>query len=175
MFLIRRPSITVARRFLSLQQNLPFSYKEVGASRVGIAPRGYVVDRYRVRLGEGPQTYALAVEALRGWRQFDIGWVRLCWPDTPLEVGATVGVLARHYRFWSLNSARIVYVIEESGEAGRLGFGSATLPGRGARGARACARPPRRRERGVRRGGAVRVRVRYSPRARRAWGGTVPR
>ncbi|HVF00632.1 MAG TPA: DUF1990 domain-containing protein [Rubrobacteraceae bacterium] len=134
MFLIRRPSITVARSFLSSQQNLPFSYKEVGASRVGIVPRGYVVDRYRVRLGEGPQTYALAVEALRGWRQFDVGWVRLCWPDTPLEVGATVGVLARHYRFWSLNSVRIVYVSEELGEVERFGFGYGTLPGHGERG-----------------------------------------
>jgi uncharacterized protein (UPF0548 family) len=92
------------------------------------------VDRYRVRLGEGPEAYAQAIEALRGWWQFDLGWVRLCWPDTPIEAGATVGVLARHYGFWSLNTARIVYVIEESGEVERFGFGYGTLPGHGERG-----------------------------------------
>lgn len=134
MFFFRRPSEVAARRFVSSQENLPFSYKEVGASREGAAPRGYVVDRYRVRLGEGPEAYAQAVEALRGWRQFDLGWVWLCWPDTPIEVGATVGVLARHYGFWSLNTARIVYVIEESGEMERFGFGYGTLPGHGERG-----------------------------------------
>lgn len=134
MFLLRRPSEVAVRRFIASQENLPFSYKEVGASREGAAPRGYVVDRYRVRLGEGPEAYAQAVEALRGWRQFDLGWVRLCWPDTPIEVGATVGVLARHYGFWSLNTARVVYVIEESGEVERFGFGYGTLPGHGERG-----------------------------------------
>jgi len=134
MFLLGRPSEAAAWRFISSQEKLPFSYKGVGASREGAAPRGYVVDRYRVRLGEGPEIYAQAVEALRGWRQFDLGWVRLCWPDTTIEVDATVGVLARHYGFWSLNTARIVYVIEESGEAERFGFGYGTLPGHGERG-----------------------------------------
>ena len=126
------PSERDIRRFISSQEGLPFSYKEIGASREGAAAPGYVADRYRVRLGEGPEAYARAVEALRGWRQFDLGWVRLCWPDTPIKVGATVGVLARHYGFRSLNSARIVYLIEESGDVERFGYG--TLPGHSERG-----------------------------------------
>ena len=134
MFLFGEPSERDVRRFISSQEGLPFLYKEIGASREGVAPPGYVADRYRVRLGEGPEAYARAVEALRGWRQFDLGWVRLCWPDTPIKVGATVGVLARHYGFRSLNSARIVYLIEESGDVERFGFGYGTLPGHGERG-----------------------------------------
>ena len=133
MFLFRKPSDDVVWQFLSSQKDLPFSYEEVGASRED-APRGYAVDRYGVELGEGPEAYELAKEALRDWRQFDLGWVRLLPPDAPIEVGTTVGVLARHYGFWSLNAARIVYLIEEVGEVERFGFGYGTLPGHGERG-----------------------------------------
>ncbi|CAA9411173.1 MAG: hypothetical protein AVDCRST_MAG78-333 [uncultured Rubrobacteraceae bacterium] len=135
MFLLRNPSQAAVRRFISSQENLPFSYENVGASREGAAPSGYVVDRYRVRLGEGPEAYARAVEALRAWRQFDLRWVRLLPPHAPIEVGVTVGVLARHYGFWSLNTARIAYLIEETGqEVERFGFGYGTLPGHAERG-----------------------------------------
>jgi uncharacterized protein (UPF0548 family) len=92
------------------------------------------VDRYHVKLGEGPEAYERAKEALREWRQFDLGWIRLLPPDAPIEVGTTVGVLARHYGFWSLNTARIIYLVEESGEVERFGFGYGTLPGHGERG-----------------------------------------
>jgi uncharacterized protein (UPF0548 family) len=134
MFSLRKPSEAAARRFISSQENLPFSYKNVGASREGAAPQGYAVDRYRVRLGEGPEAYARAVEALRGWRQFNLGWTWLLPPHAPIEVGTTVGVLAHHYGFWSLNTARIVYLVEESGEVERFGFGYGTLPGHAERG-----------------------------------------
>jgi uncharacterized protein (UPF0548 family) len=134
LFLFRKPSEDDVRRFLSSQSGLPFSYEEVGASRGGAPPKGYVADRYRVKLGEGPEAYERAKEALRVWRQFDLGWVRLLPPDAPIEVGTTVGVLVRHYGFWSLNAARIVYLVEESGEVERYGFGYGTLPGHGERG-----------------------------------------
>ena len=54
------------QRFPSLQGDLPFSYKEVGASQEVGAPPGYAVDRYQVKLGEGAEAYERAVEALRG-------------------------------------------------------------------------------------------------------------
>ncbi|MCA1728971.1 MAG: DUF1990 domain-containing protein [Actinobacteria bacterium] len=134
MFLFGEPTEEDVQRFIDAQKDLPFSYKEVGTSREGVAPPGYVADRYRVGLGEGPETHVRAVEALRGWRQFDLGWVRILPPDAPIEVGTTVGVLARHYGFWSLNTARIVYLIEESGDVERFGFGYGTLPGHAERG-----------------------------------------
>jgi uncharacterized protein (UPF0548 family) len=134
LFLLKKLSDERINEFLRTQKDLPFSYDEVGASREGVAPPGYVVDRYRVRLGEGPEAYARAVEALRRWRQFDLGWVRLLPPDAPIEVGTTVAVLARHSGFWSLNTARIVYLIEESGEVERFGFGYGTLPEHAERG-----------------------------------------
>ena len=86
------------------------------------------MDHNRVRLGADEEAFARAVEALRGWRMFDLGWVRLCWPDAPLEVRTTVAVLGGHYGFWSLNACRIVYRIEEDEGVRRFGFAYGTLP-----------------------------------------------
>lgn len=134
MFLLKEPADEAAQRFIGSQKDLPFSYKEVGASREDVVPPGYAVDRYRVKLGKGAGAYERGKEALRTWRQFDLGWVRLLPPKAPVEVGTTVGVLARHHGFWSLNTTRIIYLIEESGEVERFGFGYGTLPGHAERG-----------------------------------------
>ena len=135
MFLPREPSARDIERFVASQRDLSFSYAEVGATRDGVSPKGFVADRYRVKLGEGEGVYRRAVEALRGWRQFDLGWVRLLPPGAPIEVGTTVAVLARHLGFWSLNSARIVYAFDEiGGDLERFGFGYGTLPGHAERG-----------------------------------------
>ena len=134
MFLLKEPSRDDIRRSLDSQKSLSFSYTGVGASREGVTPPGYVVDCYRVRLGEGQEAYKRAVEALHEWRQFDLGWVQLLPPGAALEEGVTVGVLARHYGFWSLNPARIVYLVEETGGVERFGFGYGTLPGHAERG-----------------------------------------
>lgn len=134
MFLIREPSEAKVRDFIAAQSPLPFSYPEVGATREGAPPEGYAVDRYRVRLGEGEEAYRRAVEALRAWRQFDLGWAEIAPPGAPIEVGTTVAVLANHYGFWSLNSARVVYLVESTNRAERFGFAYGTLPGHGERG-----------------------------------------
>jgi uncharacterized protein (UPF0548 family) len=134
VFLPREPSAGAVERFIASQDGLPFSYEEVGATEKGTTPRGYVEDRYRAKLGEGEEAYRRAVEALRGWRQFDLGWTRLLPPGAPIEVGTTVAVLARHLGFWSLNSARVVYLVESTDRAERFGFAYGTLPGHGEKG-----------------------------------------
>ncbi|HET7478356.1 MAG TPA: DUF1990 domain-containing protein [Rubrobacteraceae bacterium] len=133
MFLFREPPDVAVRRFVAGQRGLPFSYSEVGATRGG-ATAGYVADRYRVRLGEGEETFERAVAALRSWSMFDLGWACLIPDDAPIERGVTVAVLARHLGLWSLNAARIVYVVEDSGSVERRGFAYGTLPGHAARG-----------------------------------------
>jgi len=49
---------------------------------------------------------------------FDFPWVRLCYPDTPIEVGRTVAIAIEHFGFYSLNAARIVYTIDEPARSG---------------------------------------------------------
>ena len=133
MLLLREPSEEYVFDFLRAQQDVPFSYPEVGASRKG-APPGYTVDHNRVRLGSGEEAFVRAVGALRRWKMFDLGWVRAIFPGPP-EVGQTVGVLARHYGFRSLNACRVVYVVEgEEDGLRRYGFAYGTLPEHGERG-----------------------------------------
>jgi uncharacterized protein (UPF0548 family) len=135
VFLTREPAEAGIRAFVAAQSTLPFSYAEVGATREGVTPKGYyAVDRYRVKLGEGEAAYRRAVEALRGWRQFDLGWASIVPRGASLEVGTTVAVLARHFGFWSLNSVRVVYLVEGTDRAERFGFAYGTLPGHGEKG-----------------------------------------
>jgi uncharacterized protein (UPF0548 family) len=134
MILLREPTEAQIRNFLEEQRPLPFSYPEVGASREG-APPGYPVNHHRGRLGAGLETFVRAVEALRCWEMYRLGWTRLCWPDAPIAEGTVVGVLGRHFGVWSLNACRIAYTIEEDGpRLRRYGFAFGTLPGHVERG-----------------------------------------
>ena len=98
------------------------------------APKGYVADHNRVELGKGVETFERAKRAVRNWKMFDMPWVDLCWPDTPVEPGGNVAVLLSHLGFWSLNACRIVYVIDEHGSSEKYGFAYGTLPDHGERG-----------------------------------------
>ena len=126
MFLLKKPTENEIRTFLSSQSDQKFSYHQTGASRNG-APTGFVVDHNRIRLGEGEKTFNHAISAIRRWEMFNLGWVQLFWPDTPIEIGSTVSVLARHFGFWSLNACRIVYLIDEDGPIRKYGFAYGTL------------------------------------------------
>ncbi|MBA3356813.1 MAG: DUF1990 domain-containing protein [Pyrinomonadaceae bacterium] len=126
MFLLRQPSPETIRRFISSQCELPF-YPEVGAT-AGQLPPGYNVDRNLIMLGTGKGTYERAFAALRNWKQFDLGWVKIVPDETPLEVGATVAIQAKAFGFWSLSAARIVYLINEDAPLKRFGFAYGTLP-----------------------------------------------
>jgi uncharacterized protein (UPF0548 family) len=126
MFFPTEPSAETIRRFLASQQDQPFSYAEVGATQHD-PPSNYVLDHNRIKLGTGQQTYERAVAALRRWEQFNLGWVRIVPDTTPLEVGATVGIKARTFGFWSLSASRIVYLINEDAPVRKFGFAYGTL------------------------------------------------
>jgi|SRR5580658_2433074 uncharacterized protein (UPF0548 family) len=133
MFSLAKPSRSSIQAFISAQQNQSFAYPEVGNSRQH-APRGYISDHNRIQLGQGPDTFERAKHAVHQWKMFDMPWVHLCWPDTPIEPGVNVAVLVPHLGFWSLNACRIVYVIEEHGSTEKYGFAYGTLPEHGERG-----------------------------------------
>ncbi len=129
MFLLRRPSDELVRDFIEQQRTLPFTYPEVGAT-LNTPPAGYRLDHNRIQLGAGEQTYRRAVQALKRWQQFDLGWVRVASPDVVLEEGAVVAVEIKAFGVWSLNTARVVYIIDDScGVKARFGFAYGTLPG----------------------------------------------
>jgi uncharacterized protein (UPF0548 family) len=131
MFLLRKPSEQFVTQFIASQQDLPFSYAEVGATQNQTVDklRDYKVDHNRVKLGMGEETYQRAVAALQCWQQFELGWLTIVPMGKPLEIGATVAVQTKTFGFWSLNAARIVYVIDErQTQMSRFGFAYGTLP-----------------------------------------------
>ena len=129
------PTAETVDRFLAEQARLDFSYSEVGAT-ANAPPAGYTVDRTRVKLGEGAATFAAAQATLRRWGQFNLGWLEARPPETPIQVGAVVAVVAQAVGLWWLNACRIVYVnacrivyvVDESGATQRFGFAYGTLP-----------------------------------------------
>jgi uncharacterized protein (UPF0548 family) len=122
MRFLSRPRGDVIAHFLDEQRSLSFTYPEVGATR-GELPAGYAIDRNRQHLGSGDDVYRRACDALRAWKMFP-AWTAIE-PHVPIEEGRVLAVLV-HAGLWFLNSARIVYVIDEPR---RFGFAYGTLPG----------------------------------------------
>lgn len=128
MFFSHKPSTEDVQKFISAQKDLPFSYAEVGATQSS-APAGYLIDHNRIQLGKGEETLQRAISALRGWQQFDLGWVGIASKPKAIEAGTIVAVQAQVFGLWTLNAARIVYLIDQqTGSMTRFGFAYGTLP-----------------------------------------------
>ncbi|HMO79646.1 MAG TPA: DUF1990 domain-containing protein [Pyrinomonadaceae bacterium] len=127
MFRLSRPAQSEISAFLEACSGSDFSYPDVGSTQ-GAIPSRYTIDHNRIGIGSGPNDLERAKTAIRQWKMFEMPWVELCWPDAPIEPGRTVAVVVRHLGFYSLNPARIVYVIDEPD---RFGFAYGTLAGHG--------------------------------------------
>src|SRR5688572_13000432 len=103
MFLARCPSPLTIDRFLRDSRELPLSYGPIGIVH-GTAARD--LDEQVVAVGHGRTDFERARDALRAWKQFDIGWVSTFPRDAPVAAGTVVAVLIRHLGFWSLNGCR---------------------------------------------------------------------
>lgn len=130
MFFLRRPTDAVVTKFLQAQSQLDFTYCETGATAT-TPPTEYVVDHTRVCLGSGERVFQRAKLGLAGWKQFNLGWLHAFPVITPIRSAEVVAVVARVWGIWSLNAARIVYVVDEPR---RFGFAYGTLPGHVERG-----------------------------------------
>ncbi|HKB36468.1 MAG TPA: DUF1990 domain-containing protein, partial [Gemmataceae bacterium] len=127
MLSLRKPSAERLRDFLAAQSKLDLTYPAVGAT-AAVPPAGYVVDRTRIKLGEGAKVFAAGKAALERWEHFRLGWVETWPPDAPIQAGQVVGVIARLFGLWWLNACRIVYAVDEAGPVQRFGFAYGTLP-----------------------------------------------
>jgi uncharacterized protein (UPF0548 family) len=134
MFLLTRPDKAAIDAFRFGAATLEFSYDEIGRTNNATAGLSghlnypYTIDHNRIVIGTGDASWEKAKEAVRRWKMFDIAWVELCWPETQIEVGREVAILVFHLGVYSLNAARIVYVIDEPG---RFGFAYGTLTDHG--------------------------------------------
>ena len=128
LFLLAKPSDEQIRNIIAAQRSAPFSYPFAGASRDDTPPLGYKRDHNRVYLGAGEATFNRAVAAVQRWEMFNFPWMQLCWPATPIEVGATVVALAALPMLWTLNTCRVVYTVDLDEPLRRYGFAYGTLP-----------------------------------------------
>lgn len=114
--------------FIDSCSDSAFSYEDVGATKPEKSQSdlgtNYTIDHNRIVIGNGSSDFELAKEAIRQWKMFDFNWLELCRPTTPIEEGRIVAILIRHFGFYSLNSARIVYSIDDPD---RFGFAYGTL------------------------------------------------
>jgi len=124
MFLISKPSVAAVDNFLANAAKSTFSYSDVGAT-AGEPPQGFNVDHNRIAIGRGLEDFEKAKDAIRAWKMFDFDWVSLVHSNTPIEVGREVAMIVSHFGFYSMSSARIVYVIDETDR--RFGFAYGTL------------------------------------------------
>src|SRR4051812_4179238 len=125
MISLRRPSSGMIRKFLASQSRHGLTYPEVGATAT-TPPAGYVLGHTRSGLGQGEETFARARHALMRWEQFNLGWVEVWSPETPLRTGEVVAVIARSFGLWWLSACRIVYVVDEADPISRFGFAYGT-------------------------------------------------
>src|SRR5262245_20376168 len=112
--MLRKPYPAGIQVFLDAQATLAFTYSPVGAT-ASQTPAGYVVDRTRIKLGEGAGTFAAAKAALERWEHFRLGWVGTWPPETPIQAGQVVAVVARVFGLWGLHDCRIVCVSDGEG------------------------------------------------------------
>ena len=127
MLSLRRPSAETIREFLAAQSKLGLTYSAVGAT-AAVLPAGYAVDHTRIKLGAGEKDFSAAKASLKRWEQFCLGWVEAWSPETPIQSGEVVAVIARLLGLWWLNACRIVYIVDEQGPIQRFGFAYGTLP-----------------------------------------------
>jgi uncharacterized protein (UPF0548 family) len=128
MFFFQRPSPQILARFRKVVEQDSFSYDELRATLEGPLPSGYAVDHNRVCLGHGEIVFERACRALMGWKMFDLGWVELMHPSSPVALGQTVLILAHTWNLYSLSASRVVAMIDrDDGETQRWGFCYGTL------------------------------------------------
>ena len=94
-----------------------------GGRTSGRLPFGFAHDRSSSVIAHGEAGFAAARSAFGQWGQFDLGWVRVANPLTPVARGRYVGVEAQTAGLWSLNISRIMETVDT---ATRFGFLYAT-------------------------------------------------
>lgn len=128
MFFFRHPSRQALDRFHSLAKQDSFSYSELRATLESPLPSGYAIDHNRVCLGRGEMVFERARRALMEWKMFDLGWVELIHPSSPVAPSQTVLILAHTWNLYSLSASRVLAMIDsDDSEMQRWGFCYGTL------------------------------------------------
>ncbi len=129
MFFLSKPTEKQIEDLIKDQSDLPFSYKDVGATKNYEPPKGFPINRHRKKLGTGEKIFQNAVEAIHSWQMYALNWTQVKPENVPIKEGEIVLTMISHLGFWSLNPCRIIYLIDEETEnTQKMGFAFGTLP-----------------------------------------------
>lgn len=136
MFRLSRPTPAQVEAFLTEQRGERLTYAQGGATHpaaeegaMGRLPAGFRVIRKRRPVGRGRTTFLAMREVVRRWGLFELSWLEMHRPATPLREGEVMVLLAHAYGGWAMNASRILYVLDQEGPPARFGFAYGTLPG----------------------------------------------
>lgn len=134
MYFFKPPTHQHIQTFITQQSALSWSYAQIGATHLHInqaprhLPKNFVLDHHRIKLGNGLACFQRARTALADWRMFDLHWLQIFPVTAPPSENQVVAILAKGPGVWSLNAARIIYLMEVQGSVERYGFAYGTLP-----------------------------------------------
>ena len=120
-----KPGREQMKRFKASQAHMPVTYERIGATERREPTPGYLWDDHRILLGHGEEVFYAAREVLSGWGMLPDNWTVLHSSRTPQKKGRIVVIAVKILFTWWLNSAKIVYGIDEYR---RYGFAYGTLP-----------------------------------------------
>jgi uncharacterized protein (UPF0548 family) len=111
VFQLTQPTAAVIDNAVAAARNLPAATPALLTLLRGpIAPqppRGFVHDVSCTEIGNGIDVFQRARQAFSNWDHFDLGWVRVANPATPIRSGSVVAVEVHAAGLWSLNLSRI--------------------------------------------------------------------
>lgn len=122
MFTLKEPTDReIERRIVaaSLPETMKPEYLDdwSGLRAIGL-PNGFMMDRLRTRIGEGPGVFDRAIQAFQSWTQFDVGWARVANALTPIEIGRIVALEVHCFGLWTVNLSQIVQVMQTANHFG---------------------------------------------------------
>lgn len=116
MFRLAKPTQEFIDRQLVAARSLPSACPSLLALDAGLKrsrlPFGFSHDRSTSVIGRGPAAFDVARCAFNQWAQFDLGWVRVANPLTPVVRGRVVAVQARTAGLWTLAMSRIIETVD---------------------------------------------------------------
>ena len=139
-FQVVKPNRAEMDRVLRSQEDLPYSYPEVGftldseVEKNPVLRRQYRFLHRRTFLGEGNESFVRAKKAILAWQMFNLEWLQFCCWDRNMTEGGTVAILGRTIGVWWLNPCRIISLIDNEGPVERFGFAYGTLSSNAVRG-----------------------------------------
>lgn len=130
MFLLGRPSRARIQAYLASERGRSFSYDEVGATSGKLPEGGYAIDDYGAALGAGEACFERAAAALARFANYPPGFTHVVSDgDREPAPGLVFVAHIEHLGFHSLNSCRVIDVIDERATKRRYGYSLGTLLG----------------------------------------------